>query len=134
MELIGKKPETAAQKILKDKDYRPGDTRDHQYNPKRINMPTETQRGMYSLVYLVYAPELPGNSGEIRVKFPNKKQFNRVRRQLFFGRKSLKFKNQYGQPQGINLKNPYLMSWALEKFELSKESKIEMPSADFKVN
>lgn len=134
MKLVDAKGQpTSAQETLKKADARPGDTRDNQYNPAKINT-KDTRRGTYQIVYLVYAPEIPGGNAQINIELPNKKQFKRVRRQMFLRMTRLFFINKYGEPQSVNLKNPYLMSATLEKTELSAHSKIEMPSEDFKVN
>lgn len=134
MQLVdGNGKPTSTKEMLKEKTYRPGDTRDHQYNPAKVNTKA-TRRGVYEIVYLVYAPDIPGGNAQINIELPNKRQYMRVRWQIFFRRKILLFKSKFGEPNIVNTRNPYLISLTLEKTELSKNSKVELVSQDFKVN
>ena len=81
------------------------------------------RQGIYTLVYMVWVPENPNGRGEIRVELPNKKEYNKVRRQLRRKRKLIKFTNQYGEPQIINISSPSMIFATPECYVISPDLK-----------
>lgn len=97
---------------------------------------TDSATGLYRLVYMVYAPEHPKGQGVIQVELPSKKEYKRVRRQIFMRRKLIRFTNSFGEPQLVQI-GPNTISITTEKFEVKKvdpgsaqKSSIILPSQE----
>ena len=97
---------------------------------------TNAATGIYRLVYLVYAPEHPKGQGIIQIELPNKREFNKCRRQIKMRRRLIKFTNSFGEPQIIQV-GPNTISITTEKYEIAKvdakgkeKSRIILPSQE----
>ena len=72
------------------------------------------QEGKYSVFVLCFAQEAPKGYIIVPVKIPNKKEYRRIKRQMLLVRKGLKktlwFKNAFGNWQSINCKGQVIVS------------------------
>jgi len=98
-------------------------------NTKQVNTENLT-RGTYNITYLIFDPEAPKGRGVIRIQLPDRKQYVSVRRQIRRKKALVVFQNEYGEPQTVNIANPNMISCTVEKYELSKKSKVVMPGRE----
>lgn len=72
------------------------------------------QEGKYSVFVLIISPDNPTGIVIAPVIIPNKKEFRRVKRQMWLVRRKLRktvwFKNNYGFWQSIEVKSPMVVS------------------------
>jgi len=98
------------------------------------NIEPSASIAIYRIIYMVYVPESSKGRGVIQIEVPNKKEYNRVRRQIRRKSKIIKFTNAYGEPHIVML-TPNMLSLTVEKYEVKpgkpgEKSRIILPTAD----
>jgi len=92
--------------------------------PRLVN--SDTIDAIYRMVYLIYVPENPKGRGVIHITIPNKKEYNRVRRQLKRKAKIIRFYDEQNEPYVVQI-NPNTIAITLEKYITPKVKDGEKP-------